>query len=227
MFKRPSLLSYDFNTIKLSSLRMRNDLHIVRKLWHVLTGLAGVIAYKDAHIHPDRAATYLLILSAVIFAFEQLRLKNEKVNALIMTFARPIMRESERNNMSGMPFYALGASLSLFFFPEKIAVLSVLFLIFADPISSFFGILYGTEKIFANKSLQGSLAGFTVCYLLTMVYGIHYGATNIQLLFFALVAGFVGALSELCSHFVDDNLCIPVLSGLGLTLLNLLIPIFN
>jgi dolichol kinase len=47
-----------------------------------------------------------------------------------------------------------------------------------------------------------------------------------NLLTFSLVAGLIGAVSELCSQFVDDNLCIPVLSGLGLTILNYFIQVF-
>ena len=138
----------------------------------------------------------------------------------------PFMRESERNGLSGFPFYALGAGLSLYFYSEKIAILSVLFLVFSDPISSFFGVLLGREKILPNKSLQGSLAGFITCYLVTLFYLNAYGENTVQALAFALFAGLVGSLSELLSIFVDDNLTIPVCSGFGLMILNEVFVIF-
>jgi len=209
-----------------SPLRLRTDLHITRKLWHMATGLIGLAFYFKSGFSVDTVATTLLIFSACSFLVEYARLRNEKMNQLLMVVMKPVMRESEKNSVSGMPFYALGVSLSLFFFPERIAILSVLFLIFADPIASFCGILYGRDKILPNKSLQGTIAAFSVCYIVTLVYGLIHASPSMNLLVYSILAGIIGAISELCSQFVDDNLCIPVISGLGLFLINFLIPIF-
>lgn len=209
-----------------SPLRLRTDLHITRKLWHMATGLIGLAFYFKSGFSVDTVATTLLIFSACSFLVEFARLRNEKMNQLLMVVMKPVMRESEKNSVSGMPFYALGVSLSLFFFPERIAILSVLFLIFADPIASFCGILYGRDKILPNKSLQGTIAAFSVCYIVTLVYGLIHASPSMNLLVYSILAGIIGSISELCSQFVDDNLCIPVISGLGLFLINFLIPIF-
>ena len=213
--------------IKITSpLRMRSDLHLIRKVWHISTGLIGLLVYKKAEVTPEFTASILLGLAVAAFLFELLRLRNSKVNQLAMIIMKPVMRESERNSVSGLPFYALGVSLSLFFFPEKIAILSILFLIFADPIASFIGILYGRDKILPNKSLQGTIAAFLVCYIVTIIYGMVYLGPSMNLLVFAIAAGIIGCFSEMCSQFVDDNLCIPVVSGLGLYLVNFIIPLF-
>lgn len=209
-----------------SNFRLRSDLHITRKLWHMLSGLTGLMIYQRTKIEVETAATFLLILSAIAFMIEYVRLHNEKINQVLTLIMKPVMRESEKNSISGLPFYALGVSLSLFFFPERLAILSVLFLIFADPIASFFGILYGRDKILPNKSLQGSIAAFSVCYIVTLVYGLIHTTPSMNLLIFSIVAGVIGAISELCSQFVDDNLSIPVVSGLGLFALNLLVNVF-
>jgi diacylglycerol kinase (CTP) len=209
-----------------STLRLRSDLHITRKIWHMATGLIGLAFYQKTKVSTEAIATALLVFSATSFLFEYLRLKNEMINHLVLKVMKPVMRESERNSISGMPFYALGVSLSLFFFPERLAVLSVLFLIFADPIASFCGILFGRDKILPNKSLQGTIAAFSVCYIVTLVYGLIHTAPSMNLLIFSIVAGVIGAISELCSQFVDDNLCIPVISGAGLFLLNFLVNVF-
>lgn len=205
---------------------LRSDLHIVRKLWHMLTGLIGLVIYHRTHMPVEKMATILLVLALCSFAIEFLRLRDERLNQILMIIMRPVMRESEKNSISGMPFYALGVSLSLFFYPEQIAILSVLFLMFADPIASLAGVLYGKDKILPNKSLQGTMAAFAVCYLTTLIYGAIHTGSSMNLLIFAIVAGVIGALSELCSQFVDDNLCIPVLSGLGLFVLNIFVPLF-
>ncbi len=209
-----------------SPLRLRSDLHLTRKIWHISTGLIGLLVYKKTNASADETAFVLLTFAIAAFLFEFLRLRVEKVNHLAMLLMKPVMRESERNSVSGLPFYALGVSLALFFFPERIAILATLFLIFADPIASFFGILYGRDKILPNKSLQGTIAAFSVCYLATIVYGLIYVGPSMNLLVFAIAAGVIGSISEMCSQFVDDNLCIPVVSGLGLYLVNFIVSVF-
>ncbi|HLW56266.1 MAG TPA: phosphatidate cytidylyltransferase, partial [Bacteriovoracaceae bacterium] len=120
----------------------------------------------------------------------------------------------------------LGIALSLLFYQKDLALISIMFLIFSDPVSSFFGVLYGKDKILPNKSLQGFVAGFFTCYLVTLFYLLNLGQTSIDMLTFSLVAGLIGAGSELISAFnIDDNLTIPVISGLGLTILNHFLPI--
>jgi dolichol kinase len=220
-------MGHAISQLRISSpFRLRTDLHIARKLWHMLTGVIGLFIYHRTGASATTAATILLMFSILAFTVEFIRLRNDAINNFLMIFMKPLMRESEKNSVSGMPFYALGVSLSLFFFPTKIAILSILFLIFADPIASFFGILYGRDKILPNKSLQGTIAAFSVCYVTSLVYGLLHTGSSMNVLAFALLGGVIGALSELCSQFVDDNLCIPVLSGLGLTLLNYFIPLF-
>ena len=209
-----------------SPLRMRSDLHLTRKAWHISTGLLGLLAYKKSGVTAEYTASLLLAFAVAAFLFEFMRLRYEKLNQLAMIFMKPVMRESEKNSVSGLPFYALGVSLALFFFPERIAILAILFLIFADPIASFFGILYGRDKILPNKSLQGTIAAFSVCYIATITYGLIYIGPSMSLLVFAIAAGVIGSISEMCSQFIDDNLCIPVVSGLGLYLVNFLIPLF-
>ena len=220
-------MEHVISLLKLTSpFSLRSDLHIARKLWHMLSGVIGLIIFHRNGMSTDRMATYLLTVAILAFALEFLRLRDERLNQIVMIVMKPFMRESEKTSVSGMPFYALGVALSLFFFPERIAVLSVLFLIFADPIASLFGILYGRDKILPNKSLQGTLAAFSVCYLVTLIYGAVYTGSSMNLLIFSIMAGVIGALSELCSQFVDDNLCIPVVSGLGLFILNIFVPLF-
>ena len=98
-------------------------------------------------------------------------------------------------------------------FPRQVAVLSILYLGFGDPSSSFFGVLYGRNKIFPNKSLQGTLGGFFVCALVTLLYLSWQGFPGESVLLIALLGGFAGAVAELLPLNVDDNFAIPVVSG--------------
>jgi diacylglycerol kinase (CTP) len=209
-------------------LHKRSDLHILRKLWHIATGSLGLFLFLRSSMEPKPWAIAILLIAMAGFATDMLRTRFKKLNYLVLRMAGPLMRRSEREGMSGLPFYALGAALSLFFYQRDIAVISIMFLVFSDPLSSFFGVLYGKDKIMPNKSLQGAVAGFFTCYLITLFYTMNTATLSTDILVFSVVAGLIGSASELISAFnIDDNLTIPVVSGLGMTLLNHFIPMFS
>jgi dolichol kinase len=210
-----------------NQLAKRSDIHLLRKLWHISTGGSALWIYYN--ILPERKlwAYVSLAIALMGFTLDLMRMKNKALNELVVKLMGPLMRKSESTGFSGLPFYALGISLSLFLFKEKIALLAITFLVFSDPISSFFGVRYGKDKILPNKSLQGSLAGFCTCYLITLFSVIGVGASPLAILSFSLLCGVIGSVSELVSAYnIDDNLTIPVLSGLGITLLNYIFKIF-
>lgn len=211
----------------LNDLHARDEVHYLRKLWHMGMGLGGLWMYFTfSWVSEETIVKVVFSVGIMGFLGDFCRLKFPKFNRAVLKIIGPIVRKGEVEGYSGLPFYALGVSGSFFLFEEKIAVLATLFLIFSDPISSYFGIRYGKEKILPNKSVQGSVAGFCVCYIITMVYGFTYNYVEMDLILFSMFAGAIGAVSELMSIFVDDNLTIPLISGAGLTILNLVFQIF-
>lgn len=209
-------------------LHKRSDLHILRKLWHMSTGSLGLFAFIQTNGDQKTWAIFALVIAIIGFGMDLLRNKVPAMNDLVIRLMGPLMRRSEREGVSGLPFYALGVSLSLFFYSRDIALISCMFLVFSDPISSFFGILYGKDKILPNKSLQGAVAGFFTCYLIALFYGMNTANLGTELLIFSIVAGVIGSASELISAFnIDDNLTIPVVSGLGMTVLNHFVTIYQ
>ena len=208
-------------------LHKRSDLHLLRKLWHMTTGSLGLYLFMRAPQDQQFWAFIVLSIALAGFVVDITRARAPKMNKLIIKCMGPLMRRSEREGLTGLPFYALGVSLSLFFYRQEIAILSVMFLVFSDPLSSFFGVLYGKDKILPNKSLQGAVAGFFTCYLITLFYTMNHATLGNHILIFAVVSGLIGSLSELVSAFnIDDNLTIPVLSGLGMTVLNHFVNVF-
>lgn len=209
-------------------LHKRSDLHILRKLWHISTGSLGIFLFINTTTTQNFFAGIILGIALAGFMIDFIRNRIPAFNRVVIKMMGPLMRRSEKDGVSGLPFYALGVSLSLFFYSRDIAIVSTMFLVFSDPISSFFGVLYGKDKIMPNKSLQGAVAGFFTCYLITLFYTMNSTTLGTHILVFSIVAGVIGAASELVSAFnIDDNLTIPVLSGLGLTLLNYLVPVFG
>jgi len=217
--------NYDTSLDKI--LHKRSDLHLLRKLWHITTGSIGLFLFTRSPQDQQFWGFIVLGIALSGFVMDITRARYPLVNHYVIKLMGPLMRRSEKDGMSGFPFYALGVSLALFFYSRDIAILSVMFLVFSDPLSSFFGVLYGKDKIMPNKSLQGAVAGFFTCYLISLFYTMNHATLGNHILVFAVVAGLIGALSELVSAFnVDDNLTIPVLSGLGMTVLNHFVNVF-
>lgn len=207
-------------------LHKRSDLHIARKLWHMSTGILGLVLFYRSQQDTSLWGYGVLAIALFGFTADYFRQKYRGFNRFVIRLMGPLMRKSEREGVSGLPFYALGIGLSMLFYQKDLALISIMFLVFSDPISSFFGVLYGKDKILPNKSLQGFVAGFFTCYLVSLFYLLNMEVTGINTLIFSLIAGLIGASSELISAFnIDDNLTIPVISGLSLTILNHFFPV--
>ena len=209
-----------------SDLPTRSTLHLTRKFWHIGMGIFGLAIVELLSLSQAQAATTLLVISMVSLITDLIRMRNDNFNEVVLKVFGPFMRKSEVHSLSGIPFFAFGTSMCLFFFDRDIAILSVLFLIFSDPISSLVGITYGKDKFLPNKSIQGSAAGFLVCFAITVAYSLYYHGVGVEVFLFAIAAGAIGSVSEMASIIVDDNLTIPLISGAGLTVLNFVIPLF-
>ena len=198
----------------------------MRKLWHMVTGGVGLWAFYAFDMELRTWAYLTLLVSFSGFTLDLIRLRWDFANQIFMKVGGVVMRESEKQSFSGLPFYALGVSISLFLFPRHMALMSIFFLVISDPISSLVGILYGKDKILPNKSVQGTLAGAITCFAIALTYCLMFVPFSLSVLLFSIFAGILGAASELFSVVIDDNLSIPVISGIGLVALNSIFMIF-
>ena len=198
----------------MTDLKLRNELHLLRKLSHVV-GISIIAFLVD--LLPQRESLFYLSISAIIIIpFDILRLKRPDLNHRIVTFFKPIIRLDEVGTLSGTSFLIIGAFIDVILFPKKVAILALFLLAFGDPASSIFGILYGKDKIWGRKSLQGTLACFLVCTAVAWLYLLSRNYMVERVVLVSVLCGIVGALSELVQiKNLDDNLTFPVLAGFG------------
>lgn len=196
-------------------LKLRDDLHLSRKIWHMAGILA--IAIGMALLDPKDSLFYLSCLAIIIIPFDILRLKRPELNQKIVSLFKIVIRIEEVKTVSGFSFLIVGSMLVIILFPKPVAVLSMLLLAFGDPASSTFGVLFGRDKLWGRKSLQGTLACFTVC---TAVCALYFWYNNLmieRIVLVSILGGFVGALSELLQiRRLDDNLTFPLFAGFGM-----------
>lgn len=197
------------------SLKARNDIHIARRLWHVCSVFAIFILYWT--IQPKTAAILMVSIGGTLVACDIARLYVPAMNKLFSWMFKLVMRESERRRISGMSSMVVGLSLIFFIYPKDVVLLALLFLAFADPLASYFGIRYGKDKLIGDKSLQGSLAAFATCFIAAVIFLYLRDLMRERLFIVSLLGGLIGAASELIPiGKLDDNLLFPVLSATGL-----------
>jgi dolichol kinase len=198
-------------------LRLRNDLHLLRKFWHCGMGVFMALFYLVGFSKP--VCVVVLAIALVFFStIEFVRLKLPKVNTVAIKIMGPVMRSHEVSKVSGTPFYVGSVLLSVIIFPKSIAVLSILFLAIGDPTSSIFGIMWGDlgPRFSNGKSLIGTAAGMGICCVITFVYLVIDDVPPVPSLLIALAGGLAGGGAEMIPLDIDDNFSIPLVSGLAL-----------
>jgi len=195
--------------------KRRSDMHLARKTWHML-GVLLMIAIHE-RVSREMAITLLLLTMLVFVVPDILRQYSTKLNEIFIGLFQSVIRENEVHKLSGNSYLISGVLLLVLLFPAKIVTLTMFFLAFADPIASCVGIRYGKDKIMGQKSLQGTVAAFVICTLITFIYIRSYGLMTENILTVSIVAGLIGALSELLPiGKLDDNLTLPLMSATGL-----------
>ncbi len=196
-------------------LKLRSDLHVARKLWHILG--VGCIAFLIERLSKMDSLFYLSIAAILVIPFDILRLKRSDLNHRIVQFFRTIIRIEEVATLSGTSFLIVGTFVVVLLFPKNIAILSILLLAFGDPASSIFGVLYGRDKIWGRKSLQGTLACFVVCACVCAVYFLTHNVMVERIVLVSILGGVIGSLSELVQiKKFDDNMTFPIFAAFGL-----------
>jgi len=195
-------------------LHFRNDLHLLRKLWHMIMGLVIVFCYLSG----TSRSTGVLILGSVLgfdLLMESMRLRSPAFNEKMLRFWGPFMRAHEVNRFSTVPHYVSAAIIAVGIFPKPIAVLSLLYLACGDPIASLVGILYGHKgpRFASGKTLIGTAGGVLTCAILTWVYLKSLEVSDGMVIVMSIIGGLAGGMAELLPFDIDDNFTIPVISG--------------
>jgi dolichol kinase len=182
--------------------------HVGRKIYHLLGGLFIIAAY--IYLGRARGLTVLAALTAVATAIDASRFIFPKFNYFIFKHFRALIRESERNTITGTPPYLMGMLGSLFLFSLPVAVCSIIFLACGDVSATIVGERWGTTKISGVKSLQGTSAFFAASLLSGALAGVYWQGLP---LYVVAAGALTASVVEILPLKFNDNLTIPIISG--------------
>ncbi len=193
-------------------LKARNDIHLARRFWHT----AGVLTILGLYsiTPPQHRLLTVLILCGTPVLVDVLRQFLPTMNAVSQKVLGTVMRESERNRLSGMTYMLLGSSMVILVAPHQVVYLTLWMFAVADPLASYFGIRYGKERLLGTKTLQGTAAAFCACFAVSVLYFSTLSLMHERLFIVALLSGLIGAFAELLPiGKIDDNFTFPVVSA--------------
>lgn len=181
-----------------------------RNLFHVGNAAVAISVLTLAdNINIVRGAIFVFF--AFAWTAETLRRFSPSVNAVLMKLLGVVAHPHEHHRVNSATWYTTSL-MALALADVPIASLTALLVLgVSDPIAALVGRRYGTIKLVNGRSLQGSAAfwisGAIASFIaLTLVGGLSTSAVVCT----ALGASFVGALAELFSRKLDDNLTVPL-----------------
>lgn len=196
-------------------LRKIKPANYARAVFHVSWGVLGAGLYQFV-LTRGQATTIMLGLLALVVMVEITRRTSSRWNEwLCRTLFRHVIRPREHKRVVAASWYTLALTLLVVLVPRPAACAGALVLAFGDPVAGIFGRKWGRVKIRHEKSWVGSsafvLAGFLAVFGLSWVAVPDFGLA--ARLGWSFTAALGGALAEVFSDRLDDNLTVPLAAG--------------
>lgn len=153
------------------------------------------------------ALLFLVALLIVFLILEYLRLEL----GWKMPFFSQFIRPKEQNRMYGVIYFLSATIISLAVFDYKIALAALLMTTFGDMIAALVGKRYGTTLIYRNKTWAGFFGEIITNLIVGFIVLRELNGAIYIIIGMALVATIVETLVD----ELDDNLLIPIFSGLA------------
>jgi dolichol kinase len=187
------------------------EVEVRRKGLH-LVGLTVPVLYwlADKELTLAFVGTCLFIFTA----FEFYRIRHGIPVREADAVARPLMRPHEERGIGAHVFWTAGAFVAILAYPKEIVIIALLISTLADGGAAVVGMRWGRHKLRGEKTLEGSLALFSIAFVIALAVSI----TFLELVD-ALVLALLGASAAACIELVpiNDNLSIPIFAGFVMT----------
>jgi dolichol kinase len=188
----------------------------IRKAWRFCSIIFPVIYYFSN----NKIITLFIILPflCIVIVIEILRFYVPGFNTRLFNIFSYILKEKERRSLLTTTWFLASILLTVALFRKDIAIAAMLFLIFGDTASAFFGERFGRIKIMGNRSLEGSLAFFIICLIIGIIINL---IKVVNLSWLVIVIGaLTAAIIEALPLPIDDNFTIALFSGIIMTLVS-------
>ena len=189
---------------------------VYRKLYHLI-GLAFPVIYYFSN--KKITLSVLAVITILVGIAEILRFRFPVFNQKIFSYFGRILKNREKRGISGTTYFLIASLLTTFFFEKAIAITALTFTVFGDAVAAIWGSSFGKIKI-KDKSLEGSMACFILCFFVGMILIAINVEINVKLVLFGALAA---TLMEILPVGIDDNLTMPIFAGLAMELVRIFV----
>jgi phosphoserine phosphatase len=181
----------------------------LRELIHI-SGIMVPIVCK--YLFDDHTVAIIILIGALVFMVsELLRIFGIEIPILTTITLRSVTKYETQEYATAPIFYAFGIVFSLLLFPPPVNYTSIAVLALGDSFASIFGRKFGKNVLPFNKGkrIEGSFFGWIFAFLGSLIF-----VDPLK----ALLAASVGILAESLPSPINDNITIPIVSGVTLTI---------
>ena len=180
-----------------------------RKGLHVSTFVIPLL-YLNHAVSRREASFALTLAMAVLIVIELARMQTRSFGGFFRDLFRDQLRSHEASALLGGTYEILGFLLCILAFERPVAVAACEFLVLGDAAAALVGKAIGRYRVF-DKTLEGSVACFVVCALVGWALSTYAPGLPLRV---ALAGALAASVFELLPIPLDDNLKIPLSSGL-------------
>ncbi len=184
---------------------------LLRKATHTVA-LVIPLGYYLLHLRRRDMLAIMVPITIGMILIDVARLRQWGVwKALARPVLSPLIRHHEMaGDFTGATYILLSVCLTVALFPKPIAIAAMAFIIVGDVLAAVVGRSVGRHR-FNGKSLEGSLA----CLCGTLIVALFLPDLSWSI---RLLGAVVATVVEALPLGVDDNISVPILSGLSMTL---------
>ena len=187
-----------------------------RKIFHLLNMVIPLI-----HIYfiEDRMGMliFLSLMLIICFFIEVLRTRYFILHKFFKKYLHFMMRDSEKEGeITGATWVFAGSLFTIMLIPKPFCIVALFFLAVGDTFAALVGMNYPFLKI-GRKTLSGSFACFITCCIIGLLFSHSLNTSTI------MFGAFIATLTELSSMKINDNLSIPIFSGISMYSFNILL----
>ena len=185
-----------------------------RKIIHFLN---MVIPLIHVYLIKDRMGMIIFLSFMLSFCFfiEVFRAQNFILHKFFKKYFYFMMRDSEKKGeITGATWVFAGSLFTIILIPKPFCIVALFFLAVGDTFAALIGMSYPFIKI-GRKTLSGSIACFVTCCVIGLLFSFSLNTSTI------ILGAFIATLTELSSMKINDNLSIPIFSGLSMYIFNI------
>ncbi len=188
----------------------------LRKSIH-LASLVIPLGYRFVLSYNRKLMFYLMFGAFVLLlAIEFYRFWQKSFRKTFWWIFGMMLRRHELRDFTGATYLLFSALVCVAFFEPEVVFFALSFLSIGDTFAALVGINFGKRRIGnSRKTLEGSLACFAACFVYALAFRLHP--------VIAFTGALAATLAELSCLPVDDNVEVPIVSALAMTVIKIFI----